>query len=171
MVGHVNSAILWNPCYTLLCGDKFCRDQFYRISKHSSGEASSDKGQSNWQFVLEDNAFVANSYQLDDVSLKAAHYIMMSGMGPHLVINADGTSLQTSGVQTDVNSVAYHGQNNILYHHLEMPFWKICWKEMKIDAEIISRACTLGLFWHSVSLHSVRSICSCPATSFTIGAS
>ena len=50
---------------------------------------------------------VATADKLNAVSVAAAHFLMMPLTSPHLVINADGTSFQTGGGQTELVSVVY----------------------------------------------------------------
>lgn len=50
---------------------------------------------------------VATADKLNAVSTAAAHFLMMPLTSPHLVINADGTSFQTGGGQTELKAVVY----------------------------------------------------------------
>ena len=59
---------------------------------------------------------VATADKLNAVSVAAAYFLVMPLTSPHLVINADGTSFQTGGGQTELVPVVYdpemHKENN-----------------------------------------------------------
>ena len=59
---------------------------------------------------------IATADKLNAVSVAAAHFLVMPLTSPHLVINADGTSFQTGGGQTELVPVVYdpemHKENN-----------------------------------------------------------